>query len=101
MIRTLAWDFLLQPSVLSLTCTSPALFLFPEAVIGKLGSLLLIDNCSLVQIQESLAKLRIVSRNIISLLTSMGNCNYESSFGKTSEIVLVLKYLAKLGSWGR
>lgn len=31
----------------------------------------------------------------------MGNCNYESSFGKTSEIVLVLKYLAKLGSWGR
>lgn len=99
----LARDFSLQqqPTVPSLTCTSPALFLFPEAVIGKLGSSLLVNNCSLVQIQESLIKLRIVSRNILSLPASMGNFHYESSFGKAGEIVLVLKYLAELGSRGR
>lgn len=97
----LARDFPLRPSVPSLLCTSPAWFLFPKAVIGKLGSLLLVDNCSLVRIQESLTKPRIASRNIISLPTSMGNCNFESSFGIAGEIVLVLKYIAALGCRGR
>lgn len=76
----------------------PNVLLFPDEVIRKLGSLLLVDICSLVQFQKLLTKLRLFPEILFHSLIPWETFIL-SSFGKASEIVFVLKHLAGLAGF--